>query len=107
MCRSKAQNEERRPALLPFSGLRSFFKNSAIRCQNHDNGNVICVIADNGIIVRCHDGTCRRWTKITFNIPGIRLNLKKAGITQELLPEKYHLSIKNATSIISAEGERQ
>lgn len=106
MCRSKAQNEERKSGLLPFSGLRSFFKNSAVRCQNHENGNVICIVADNGIIVKCPDGNCRRWTKITFNIPGIKLNLKNAGITQEMYPEKYHLSIKNATTIMCAEGER-
>jgi hypothetical protein len=107
MCRSNAQNEERKSGSLPFPRLRSFFKNSAIRCQNHEGkSNVICIVADNGIIVRCPDGKCNRWTKITFNIPGIRLNLKAAGIIQELLPEKYHHDIEEAQSIAIPEGAR-
>jgi hypothetical protein len=64
-------------------------------------------VADNGFFVKCSDKDCRRWTKITLNIPGVKLNFTKAGITQEVLPENYHIDHDQSITVSEVvEGAR-
>jgi hypothetical protein len=74
-----------------------------IRCQSdkhQTNGNILVALSDKSIFVKCNNGVCKSWTKITLNIPGLRLDLSEAGITQEVLPDDYHLHLENATSVV-------
>lgn len=75
-----------------------------IRCQSekHDKsqGNILVAFSDNSIFVKCNNGICKSWTKITLSIPGIRIDLTEAGITQEILPEDYHLHLEPAVSVV-------
>lgn len=74
-----------------------------IRCQSdkHEkNGNILLALSDKSIFVKCNNGICKNWTKITLNIPGIKLDLTEAGITQEVLPDDYHLHLESATTLV-------
>lgn len=75
---------------------------TAVRCSAHpDNGNILLVVSGNSILTKCRDASCKRWTKITFEIPGFKINLSEAGITQEVLPENYHIDMKNASTVVA------
>jgi hypothetical protein len=78
---------------------------SVIRCHGpihtQHSGNILLAYKDNSIFVKCNDRACKRWTNLTINIPGINLNLSDAGITQEVLPEDYHLHLAQAMTVVA------
>ena len=67
--------------------------------QNHQ-ANILLAFGKDTVFVRCNDRYCKRWVRVRVNIPGINLNFQKAGITQEVLPEEYHLHLRAATTVI-------
>jgi hypothetical protein len=77
---------------------------SVIRCQakihTEHQGNILMAFEGNAIYVKCPDRGCRRWTKLTISINGIKLNLSNAGIVQDVLPEDYHLTIGPTTTLV-------
>jgi hypothetical protein len=77
-----------------------------IRCQDkthgEKHGNILCAVSENNIFIKCQDRDCHRWTKITFSIPGIKLDLRTAGIVQESMPEDYHLHLEPATTVVTS-----
>ena len=75
-----------------------------IRCDGdvhtQHTGNILVAIGGNSMFVKCGDRGCKRWTKITISIPGIKINLSEAGIIQEVMPQDYHLHLEPATTAI-------
>lgn len=75
-----------------------------IRCQGHihtkHEGNIILAYSGSDLYVKCNDRDCKRWTKVTINFPGLKIDLSEAGITQEVLPADYHLHLEPATSVV-------
>jgi len=83
---------------------------SVIRCQGSihtkHEGNILIAYDGNSIYVKCNDRDCKRWTKLTINIPGININLSESGIVQEVLPADYHLHLQPATTVVSQRTEK-
>jgi hypothetical protein len=75
-----------------------------IRCQGKTHGdrqgNILIAISGPSVYIKCQDRDCRRWTKLTFNIPGLKLDLSVAGVLQEVLPEGYHLDLEPAMTVV-------
>jgi hypothetical protein len=46
------------------------------------DGNIVMFMGKDTITVRCNNAACRHWTTIQLTLPGIDLDLRKAGITQ-------------------------
>jgi hypothetical protein len=76
-----------------------------IRCQGSihtkHEGNILIAYSGPDLFLKCNDRDCKRWTKITINIPGLKIDLSEAGITQEVLPQDYHLHLQPATTVVS------
>jgi hypothetical protein len=60
------------------------------------------VFEKNAIFILCQDRDCKRWTKLTFDIPGIELDFGDAGIVQSALPKGYHLTLEPAATLVAA-----
>jgi len=75
-----------------------------VRCQSDKCGkeksNILFAIEGNSIYVKCRDWDCKKWSKISFVVPGLEIDLSKCGIVQEALPEDYHLHIEPAASVV-------
>lgn len=75
-----------------------------IRCASDvhkkHQGNILCAFEGNTIYIKCNDRDCKRWTKLTLNVPGIEIDLSDAGIVQESLPENYHLHLISAITVV-------
>jgi len=75
-----------------------------VRCQGSihtkHEGNILIAYGGSSIYVKCNDRDCKRWTKLTINIPGLKINLPESGITQEVLPQDYHLHLEPATTAV-------
>lgn len=79
-----------------------------VRCESEIHtkrpGNILCAFDGNSIFILCQDRDCKRWTRLTLNVPGISLNLNDAGITQEAMPKGYHLTLEPAqTAVVGRE----
>ena len=90
-----------------FAGPFLFMKaKKVIRCQGDvhkaHQGNILVAISENALYVKCQDRGCKRWTRITINIPGIKINLLDAGIIQDAMPEEYHLTLEPATVVVGS-----
>ena len=76
-----------------------------VRCQGSihtkHEGNILIAYSGSEIFVKCNDRDCKRWTKITITIPGLKIDLSEAGITQEVMPPDYHLHLQAATTVVS------
>jgi len=74
-----------------------------VRCSNHKthNGNILAVVDKGAVYIKCPDRGCRRWTKITLNLPGLNIDLRDAGIMQQVMPENYHLTLEPATTVVN------
>lgn len=77
----------------------------AIRCQSKIHGdrggNLVCAVVNNAIYIKCQDRDCKRWTKLTINVPGIKIDFSSAGIVQEVMPQDYHLHLEPAPVVVS------
>jgi hypothetical protein len=77
-----------------------------IRCQGQTHGerqgNILVAISGPSIYVKCQDRDCHRWTKITLNIPGLKIDLSTAGMVQEVLPDGYHLDLEPAVTVVGS-----
>jgi hypothetical protein len=77
-----------------------------IRCESETHidhpGNILCAFEGNNLYILCQDRDCKRFTKLTINIPGVNLNLQDAGITQEAMPRGYHLHLEKASTVVVA-----
>jgi hypothetical protein len=75
-----------------------------IRCQSkihtEHQGNILAAVEGNSLFIKCPDRGCRRWTRLTIIIPGIKFNLSEAGIVQDVMPEDYHLHLEPATVVV-------
>lgn len=81
-----------------------------LRCQNKNNhapigerhsGNIVAFISKDSIIVRCVNSYCKYWNKITFNIPGADIDLRKAGISQSTIkPGSVTFKAGRATAVV-------
>ena len=80
------------------------------RCKNGEahkrngkavDGHVVGFVGKNFITMRCTDAYCRHWTTLKFDLPGINLDLRKAGITQVTAkPNQMRLITEKPTVII-------
>ena len=79
-----------------------------IRCcgKAHDDGrgNILLAVKGNKVFCKCQDADCRYWVELSFDIPGINLELEKAGITQKTLPMGTFLGMKPAITLVKAES---
>ena len=77
-----------------------------IRCtgaiHKSHNGNILIAFNKDSIFVKCQDRDCKRWSKITVNIPGVEIDLSKAGIIQEVMAIDYHLHLETTTTVVSS-----
>jgi len=71
-------------------------KPQSVRCQaqyhldhNASGGNMVLILEGNSIYVRCGRGTCKRWTKLSIDVPGIDFDFSKVAFTQETLPKNF------------------
>lgn len=103
LCASATHSGDSRLLRNSYPGV-AIFNKTPIRCSGHEPSSMIAVISHNGVFVKCNREDCKRWTKITFSIPGIKIDLLKAGITQELMPKGYHIDLVGTTSVV--EGNR-
>lgn len=81
-----------------------------IRCNNPTvhtgrdrfpgEGNILCFVRDNSIYIQCNNHHCYRWTKLTFDLPGQKIDLSQAAITQELMPKRHHFENERAPTLI-------
>jgi hypothetical protein len=75
-----------------------------IRCQSDKCGkeksNILFAYDENSIYIKCRDWDCKRWSKLSFVIPGAEIDLSKCGIVHEILPENYHLHIEPGCSTV-------
>jgi hypothetical protein len=75
-----------------------------VRCQGsihtRHEGNILIAFSGSDLYVKCNDRDCKHWTKISINIPGLKIDLSEVGITQEVLPSDYHLHLEPATSVV-------
>jgi len=67
-----------------------------VRCRNlnvHQRGgrlgNILCFFSGNSIFIQCSDHGCKRWTRLTLNVPGVELDLSTAGISQQVMPRNW------------------
>ena len=58
-------------------------------------GNILFVFDGDSIYARCTDRGCKRWTKITLNIPGVKLDFSKVGFVQEAMPKGFRFELKD------------
>ena len=59
-------------------------KNTAAHEMNGKpvDGNIVMFLGKNTITVRCTNAKCRSWTTIELNMPGMDLDLRRAGVSQ-------------------------
>jgi hypothetical protein len=81
-------------------GAKSVIRCASPMCSGNEKPNILLAFEGNSIFVKCRDWDCKRFTKITVNIPGIKIDFKDAGIIQEVLPADYHLSLEPACSVV-------
>lgn len=79
-----------------------------IRCcgKAHDDGrgNILFAVRGNKLFCKCQDANCRNWVELTFDIPGVTLELDKAGITQKIVPRGTFFSMKPAITLVETES---
>lgn len=46
------------------------------------DGNVVMFLGKDTITVRCTNAGCRHWTTLQLTLPGIDLDLRRAGVSQ-------------------------
>jgi len=81
-----------------------------LRCQNEKAhspkgerkaGNIVAFIGKNSVTVRCIDSYCKHWNKISFSLPGINVDLRKAGISQTVIkPGSVTFKAGRASAIV-------
>jgi hypothetical protein len=69
-------------------------------CSGNEKPNILLAFEGNSIFVKCRDWDCKRFTKLTFNFPGLKIDFKDAGIVQEVMFADYHLSLENSVTVI-------
>jgi len=72
-----------------------------IRCNNpnvHQNedrdkgeGNILLLLKGDSIFIKCSNHHCSVWNKITFNIPGVRVDFSNASFVQKPLKRRIAL----------------
>lgn len=70
--------------------------------KRNANGNILCFIEGKSIYLKCSHSSCKRWSKITFDLPGISMNFASAGISIKLMPRNFHLNAEKIPCIIEA-----
>ena len=50
---------------------------------------MVLMLDGNSIYAKCNHGNCGRWTKLTFDIPGVKLDFSKAGMVQRTMPKNF------------------
>lgn len=84
------------------------------RCQNRTThlhkgkpreGNIVAFLGKKSIIVRCPDSSCRHWSSLEFNFPGLEeFDFKKAGIVQRSIdPGSMELETSKAAVVIESD----
>jgi hypothetical protein len=85
-------------------------KTLQVKCNNtsvHNNpdkepgeGNILAFFRGNSIYIKCSDHRCKRWNKITINLPGCNLDFSNAGFIQTKMSKKYHFDAIKAPVVI-------
>ncbi len=74
-----------------------------IRCDGEIHrkhpGRLLIVYDRDALYVKCPDRGCRCWTRIKIHLPGARVNLFDAGLTQETLTADYGFDVETAPTI--------
>jgi hypothetical protein len=69
------------------------------------DGNIVAFIGKNTIVVRCGDRKCRAWNVLKFQLPGIDLDLRQAGVTQTVIADPNIVFKSARAPVIIDEGQ--
>lgn len=91
----------------PYSGGAMSEKrgNRAVRCSNsalhqRHEGNLLAIIGQQGVYVKCQDRACKRWSLLRLSIPGVTVDWSKVGISQVLMPADYHFDLDKTVTVV-------
>jgi hypothetical protein len=87
----------------------------AFRCKNEPahlrngqsmDGNIVLFLGKDTITVRCTNSGCRHWTTLQLSLPGIDLDLRKAGVSQTTqAPGSIKLNVEKPSVILDQTEE--
>jgi hypothetical protein len=63
-------------------------------------GRILGFLQGDSIYLYCNERSCKRFTRIKFSWPGVKIDFNKAAIEQTLMPEKHNFRNKLASVLV-------
>ena len=58
--------------------------------------NILAVVDEDCIYIKCSDRDCKRWNKIKISIPGVKLDFSKnVAFTHDVMPRGFVFGAKS------------